>query len=327
MNDKLDILIVDDLPDNLRVLSVFLLEANYQVRKAISGEMALKAVKANLPDLILLDINMPDMSGYEVCKKLKEDPDTCDIPVIFLSALNGVVDKVLAFDVGGVDYIQKPFQPQEVLARVKTHLTIHWQKKQLEEQNIFLRNANQELERLAIIDSLTQIANRRRFDQYLEQQWKVCQREQNSLSLIMGDVDFFKKYNDFYGHPEGDQCLAKIAQAMLYIVKRPRDLVARYGGEEFVIILPNTDLDGAIKIAQNICKKVHSLKIAHSGSEISQYVTLSLGVANVIPKQQLVPELLIKAADKALYHAKKIGRNRVCFTRKIMAITKPNDEI
>ena len=313
MKNKLDILIVDDTPDNLRVLSIFLLEANYQVRKAINGNMALKAVSANLPDLILLDINMPDLTGYQVCKKLKDNPDTCDIPVIFLSALDRLFDKVLAFDVGGVDYIQKPFQPEEVLARVKIHLTISQQKKQLESQNLFLKNANQELQRLAILDPLTQIANRYRFNQYLEQQWKICQIKQKPLCLIMLDVDFFKNYNDCYGHIQGDQCLLKITQAMLCEVKRPSDLVARYGGEEFVVILPNTKLDDGLKIAQRICQKVQSFKIPHQNSETSKYVTISLGVANMIPCDQLKSEFLIKAADQALYNAKKRGKNRVCF--------------
>ncbi|WP_413165787.1 PAS domain S-box protein [Capilliphycus salinus ALCB114379] len=182
------------------------------------------------------------------------------------------------------------------------------ERKQMEEA---LRKANLELERLATLDSLTQVANRRYFQNYLEQEWKRLTREQQPLSLILCDVDYFKRYNDHYGHPAGDDCLIKVARAMQLAVKRPADLIARYGGEEFVIILPNTNLAGAIKVAEEIQEKIHQLGIPHAQSQVSQLVTLSLGVTSLIPGVEKTTAELIEVADTALYRAKKLGRNRI----------------
>lgn len=174
-----------------------------------------------------------------------------------------------------------------------------------------LQKANQELERIATIDGLTQIANRRQFDKCLTQEWKRMRREQTPLSLILCDIDFFKLYNDAYGHQMGDECIRTVAQAIRRSVKRPADLAARYGGEEFAVILPNTNAEGAVLLAENIRKAVQHLKIIHARSPVSGYVSLSLGVASIIPFQEFAPETLIEMADKALYEAKKHGRNRV----------------
>jgi diguanylate cyclase (GGDEF)-like protein len=173
-----------------------------------------------------------------------------------------------------------------------------------------LEKANQELSRLATLDGLTQVPNRRRFDEYLAQEWKRSQREQQTLSLILCDVDFFKLYNDYYGHQSGDHCLQQVAQAMQRAVKRPADLVARYGGEEFVVILPNTEAEGAIIVAQALQNQVASLKILHAKSQVSDYITLSLGVSSMIPLPDTAPKDLIAIADAALYEAKKQGRDR-----------------
>ena len=491
---KADILIVDDTPDNLRLLSNMLMSQGYQVRKAINGKLALKGVQVSQPDLILLDINMPEINGYEVCQQLKSWEITRHIPVIFISALDETLDKIKAFQVGGVDYITKPFQLEEVLARVENQLTIHQLQKELYQQNIKLQleiverqkveeeirflfdttqlisqaidfddalkvtlkqvcqaidwdlgeawipnnktsrleyssgwytkdeslkkfiedsklmtlspsnglpgriwtsrkfewvedistelkpnftrpkialevglktafgipilvnqevltilvfyqkrlmpltprlvdlvhtvatqltslmqlkrteaalvKANHELERLATVDSLTGVANRRLFDEYLGLEWLQMFREQSPLSLILCDVDFFKLYNDTYGHLVGDFCLQQVATTINTCVKRPADLVARYGGEEFAVILPNTDTEGALKVAESIRQKVESLQISHSTSSVSEFVTLSLGVTTVIPNTEINPDILIAITDKALYAAKQRGRNQ-----------------
>ncbi|WP_237395413.1 diguanylate cyclase [Okeania sp. KiyG1] len=171
--------------------------------------------------------------------------------------------------------------------------------------------ANQELERLATIDSLTAVANRREFDQYFRQQWQVLKREQLPLTIIMCDIDYFKSYNDTYGHQTGDYCLRQIAQAIKRSVKRPADLVARYGGEEFAIILPNTVIEGGIHVAERIQQQVRLLEIVHHLSDVSRYVTVSMGVASIVPNQQLSSEVLILAADRGLYKAKKQGKNMI----------------
>ncbi|MBR8838976.1 MAG: diguanylate cyclase [Stigonema ocellatum SAG 48.90 = DSM 106950] len=495
-----DILIVDDSPDNLRVLSTMLAEQGYRVRKVINGNLALKVAQIAPPDLILLDILMPEMDGYEVCSLLKANPQTWSIPIIFISALNDISAQIKAFEVGGIDYITKPFQEAEVLARVKSQLTIQnlhlklqqqthslqkqnallqqqiqerqraeaetcfllrtaqaisscddfhsaleitlrqvcqmigwdfgeawipndegtilecgqgwyateaslekfrhasekltfppgigflgqiWLTKQpkwiedvsLEQYQGFLRYdialdvglkaalgvpivlndhvlavlvffkkeklkpvqrlielinafatqlglfqrekieaalkaANLQLERLAAIDSLTGIPNRRKFDAHFHLEWRRMAREQLPLSLILCDIDHFKSYNDTYGHLAGDFCLQQVAQAISRSIKRPADLAARYGGEEFAIILPNTHVDGALQVAEATRNEVQNLKIAHAQSAVHNYVTISAGVVSVVPQNKLDPSSLITVADQALYEAKKQGKNR-----------------
>lgn len=491
---KADILLVDDQQDTLRLLSIMLNSQGYRVTRVVSGAAALKAVKQQRPDLILLDIRMAGMDGYEVCQRLKASDITNDIPVIFLSALNDTLDKVKAFNVGGADYVTKPFEFAEVLARVENQIQICTLQKQLQHKNdelqreiqrrkqfeksllsqaqkeqalnrviqeihksmdldtVFftaiseigkllhldfanimnyspqqhiwlsvaeyrqssdrdshlypsipdegnpitarlkngmmicldnagllkdnihrtlaerstgswlilplqanhqtwgclsllrqqpspwqesevksaealahqlaiaiqqaelyqrLQQANQELERLATLDGLTQVANRRNFDQYLESQWREARREQSQLGIILCDVDHFKKYNDTYGHLAGDDCLKAVAGALKRVIKRPDDLVARYGGEELAIVLPRTDLTGAAHIAEAIRREIYGLQIAHSASPTADVVTLSLGVASFVPQAEQAVQDLINQADKALYRAKESGRNRL----------------
>ena len=332
--DKIDILVVDDKPENLRLLAIMLTAQGYEVRTAISGKLCIKAVNALAPDLILLDINMPEMSGYQVCQNLKNNLATKDIPIIFLSALNEPLDKIKAFKSGGNDYISKPFQLEEVCIRIENQLKINVlqtqlaiQKRELEiknkrlEQEIEFRrqaenkllNINQQLQILATLDSLTQLANRHAFDQFLAKEWSRMRREKNPLGIILCDVDHFKLYNDHFGHQAGDRCLQEVARAINSVVKRPADLVARYGGEEFAVILPNTDSHGMLIVAEMIRQQVEKLKIEHPQSLIANYVTLSLGVACQIPCQDSSPEKLIHIADCALYEAKQRGRNQVFF--------------
>ena len=297
------ILIVDDNPINLSVLSQTLLNTGWQVRVAVDGENALEQVAYELPDLILLDIEMPLLDGFETCKRLKSNPTTEDIPIIFMTALADTTNKVKGLAAGAVDYITKPFQEEELLARVKVHLKLRFLVQELQQ-------ANQKLEHLAHMDGLTGVANRRRFDQYLHQEWRRLAREHEYLSVILCDVDYFKFYNDTYGHQAGDDCLRAVAQAISYAVRRPGDLVARYGGEEFVVILPRTVTSGAIQVAQMLKKEIQNLKIPHQKSAVSQYITVSLGIASQIPDLQSSPKSLVDQADKALYQAKKLGRNQ-----------------
>ncbi|NJO81017.1 MAG: diguanylate cyclase [Cyanobacteria bacterium RM1_2_2] len=317
------ILIVDDQIDNLLVLTSLLNSHGYGVRKARGGKIALQTVQVAPPDLILLDIRMPEISGYEVCAELKANAATQDIPIIFLSALNEIDDRMAAFAVGGADYITKPFHTAEVLARIHCQLTIQHQRRQLVARNQqlqqevqerrriedALRQANLELERLASLDSLTQIPNRRRFDEYLSVEWRLAQREQSCLSLILCDVDCFKAYNDYYGHQAGDNCLQQVAQAIHRTLQCPGDLVARYGGEEFAVVLPHTTVESAIWIAEAIRTAIISLQIVHDRSSASSHLTVSLGVWSRIPEPTQTAEMGLVAADAALYAAKAAGRN------------------
>lgn len=443
--NKGNILIVDDLLENLQLLSESLFKLGYIVRSVTSGKSALKTIKVKPPDVILLDIKMPEMNGYEVCKILKADDNLCSIPVIFISALDDVFDKVTSFKLGAVDYITKPFYIEEVVARLENQLMIQRQRKLLEQENIkrreteevlyqsrallasvlnssldgiaalqavrspetgdikdfrclvvnpviarafqrtreemigklmlrkFLSNiepelfdklvevvetgkslerdfyyesenacwyhfiavklgdgfaitirditarknielalqaANQKLAELANQDGLTHVANRRCFNERLQVEWKRLARENQPLTLILLDVDKFKSYNDFYGHLAGDDCLLKIAKTLQKVIRRPADLVARYGGEEFTILLPNTTLEGGIKIAQTIQQAIHNLAILHAQSNVKEIVTVSLGISSLIPNLEIQPDILIGNADKALYKAKEQGRDR-----------------
>ncbi|WOD38913.1 diguanylate cyclase domain-containing protein [Nodosilinea sp. E11] len=322
---KVNVLLVDDLPENLKILTELLSELGYTVRSAISGRRAIKTAKLKRPDIILLDIKMPEMDGYQVCRSFKSDPDLRNIPILFISALDDAFDKVKAFQSGGVDYITKPFQIEEVVARLETHLTIQKQQRilqieiakrqqtelALQEKNQQLQEANYKLELLANLDGLTQIANRRRFDDYLTLEWQRHQREQNSLALLLIDIDYFKRYNDRHGHQVGDTCLIQVAQAIAKVPQRPTDLVARYGGEEFAVVLSNTFREGALRVAVAIQRAIAALEIPHGDSDISDDITLSIGVASLVPAWGQTPETIIAKADTALYTAKKQGRNQV----------------
>lgn len=333
-----DIFIVDDHPNNLQVLSILLTTEGYRVRKATSGSLALKSIQIEPPDLILLDISMPDLDGYEVCRQLKQNPQTQDIPIIFLSAFSEIHEKVKAFQSGGLDYISKPFHPAEVLVRVQTHLHLRRLQQQLQQQNAQLERevrdrrraeaalaiANEELLQLASTDVLTQVANRRAFDERLRQEWQRLAREQQPLSLILIDIDFFKSYNDTYGHPAGDTCLCQVASMLQVAAKRPADLVARYGGEEFVILLPNTEELGATQVALEIQTGVRSLNLPHSGSLCSHQVTLSMGMACTVPQLDIHFSDLIARADRALYQAKHAGRDRIIGEQRSLSIPHPD---
>jgi diguanylate cyclase (GGDEF)-like protein len=325
--DRGTVLIVDDSPTNVGLLCDCLTSEGFRVLTAQGGESAIETVKHDCPDVILLDIIMPGIDGFETCRRLKTHESTRDIPIIFMTALSQTAVVLKGFELGAVDYITKPTQQEIVLARVTTHLTLQKLKHHLQEQNAKLQQeiqqrqqaeaallkANQELQRLVRIDSLTQLANRRHFDECLSQAWCILRREQLPLSLLLCDVDFFKAYNDRNGHQAGDDCLRVVARSIRRAVKRPADLVARYGGEEFAVILPNTNGEGALRVAQEIRLSLHNQAIAHPQSPIGEYVTLSLGVSSTIPGFNSSFQELVAAADRALYQAKESGRDRAVF--------------
>ncbi len=398
-----DIVLIDDNPHNLHLLINILKDQGYVVRPFTSGKQALSAIEKEKPDLILLDIRMPEMDGYEVCSALKKNDHLKQIPVLFISAMQDTEEKVKALKAGAVDYITKPFQEAEVLARIESQLTILKQRRQLEsilnssqdgiaacealrdengqiiefkwvllnasaekqfgknpkiqaeglfedfvtvvekgqvlDKELFLeqkqiwlhlsavklddglavtfrdtterKNLEIKLAQQAQMDGLTEIANRRFFDQILQKEWQRCLRNGTPLALILCDLDYFKYYNDHFGHLQGDDCLIQVTQALRKVIKRPGDLLARYGGEEFVVLLPETPLQGAYKVAQAMAEAVHQLALPHPESPEHKYVALSLGLAVGIPRAEKTKEQLLNAADKALYQAKDRGRNQI----------------
>ena len=412
---RADIVIVDDKRENLHLLSELLSHAGYRVRPIPNGDLALRAIRKSPPDLVLLDIMMPKVDGYEVCKELKAETLTREIPIIFISGLSDTFDRVKAFTSGGADYITKPFHKEEVLARIENQLTIQRQQRlltsvlessldgiaalqcirnnegkvidfqflvanttaarmvnslpsdivgkqllekfpQLKQEKLFSeclavveegitidreiyhestrgwyhitivklddgialtlrditnrKNIELALERQASIDGLTGVANRRHFDNYLRKEWQQSMNK-TFLSLVLCDVDYFKLYNDHYGHQMGDKCLIQVARTIQQVAKRPQDLVARYGGEEFATILPATNKEGAWRVAEAIRKAILQLQFTHEYSKAHEYVTVSIGVSTAIPTPGSSLEQLVEAADRALYKAKDSGRNQV----------------
>lgn len=298
---KQTILVVDDESANIQALGN-LLKDEYRIRVANSGEKALSLVQDGdqpPPDLILLDIQMPGIDGYEVCRRLKAEPRTSGIAIIFVTARDSANDEEFGLNLGAVDYIAKPFNQAIVRARVNTHMN--------------LKRKTDLLEQYALLDGLTGIANRRHFDDVFEKETRRCLREDQPLSVIMMDIDHFKGFNDHYGHGAGDQCLQRVARALGGALARPADSLYRYGGEEFIALLPGTDADGAHEVAERLRATVEALAITHEYSSAAAVVTLSLGTATQPPQggSEIDREALLKRADEALYAAKVAGRNRV----------------
>ena len=294
--DQARVLIVDDIPANIKTLHGILGDS-YRLHFATDWRKGLELARRLLPDIILLDVMMPELDGYEICRRLKSETGTRDIPVVFITALGSEEDEEKGLAIGGADYIVKPFRPAIVKLRVRNLLQLKLQRDRLEA--------------LTMTDGLTDIANRRRFDQHLEQEWRRCGRMMVPLSAIMMDIDHFKSFNDHYGHSAGDDCLRRIARALENVPNRAGDLVARYGGEEFACLLPGTDAEGAQVLAELMREAVEALGIPHSRSEATNHVSISAGVATVIPGEDSKPEGLMKMADDMLYKAKNAGRNRV----------------
>jgi len=298
-DDRPLILIVDDTPTNIQVLAEAL-RSDYRVKVATSGKAALAIANQpeSRPDLILLDVMMPEMDGYEVCRRLKQAPATQNIPVIFVTAKNDVTDEEQGLRLGAMDYIVKPFHLAIVKARVANHIS--------------LKMKTDLLESLALLDGLTGIPNRRRFDEAMDNEWQRALRNDTPLALIMTDIDYFKAYNDHYGHGAGDLCLKAVAKALADSLGRANDILARYGGEEFVAVLPDTDAEGARLLAERWCSSVAALRLAHQFSNAAEHVTISAGYASIQPAPDQSPRELLEQADKMLYQAKELGRNRVC---------------
>ncbi len=293
------VLVVDDQPVNVRILAAAL-RGQCEVVSAGDGATALATAAADDVDLILLDVVLPDIDGFDVCRRLKADERTRRIPVIFVTSLEEVHDEAMGFDVGGVDYITKPFHAPIVRARVRTHLE--------------LKQARDLLESLAMIDAVTGIANRRRFDELLAQEWNRAVRSGSSLSIGLADLDFFKKLNDAYGHARGDVCLRAVAQALHGVARRTSDLVARYGGEEFGLIVPESDAPAMRALVRNALASVRELGIAHSGSLVANHVTISIGAVTLVPATAGGDSLsTLETADRLLYDAKHMGRNQARF--------------
>jgi diguanylate cyclase (GGDEF)-like protein len=294
---KPKLLVVDDQPINIQVMNQ-IFAADFQVFMATSGAQALAICQNNPPDLVLLDVVMPGMDGFEVCTRLHNDEATRNIPVIFVTAHSDAAQETRGLDVGAVDFISKPVNPAVVRARVRTHLTLKLQ--------------SDVMRKLVFLDGLTGVFNRRYFDQQLLMEMARAVRNQSPLSLIMLDVDFFKRYNDHYGHQAGDDCLRQIAVTLKTGLRRPADLVARYGGEEFGCILPETDFSDAMTIARELEQQVRHQAIAHVDSEAAPVVTISLGVAGRYASTPGDADTLLAAADAQLYKAKNAGRGRAC---------------
>jgi diguanylate cyclase (GGDEF)-like protein len=291
------LLIVDDQPANIQALyQVF--AADYQVFMATSGPQALGLCRDQQPDLVLLDIQMPGMDGFEVCRQIKADAALQDLPVVFVTAHSEPQVETQGLEIGAVDFISKPFNPAVVRARVKTHLTLKLQ--------------GDLLRQMVFIDGLTGVYNRRYFDERLALEFHRAKRNGSMLSLMVVDVDYFKRYNDCYGHLAGDEALRAVAATLRGQLKRPGDLVSRYGGEEFACILPETDLAGALCLAQEMEAAVRAAQIAHARSDVCAQLTVSLGVASWRPQGNRLAEELIVAADQQLYLAKSKGRGRAC---------------
>ena len=288
--------------------------AAYQL---LLGEEGIGGI-AEKVDLILMDIMMPEIDGIEACRTIKINERLKDIPIIIITAKTDREVLKSSFFVGAMDYITKPLDEVELLARVYSALRLKREtdcrksrelellqvKRQLEE-------ANHNLQKMSFVDGLTGIANRRRFDDSLLSEWNFAALAKRPLSLIFLDIDYFKNYNDTYGHLIGDECLKQVALAINNLLKRTRDIFARYGGEEFAAVLPNTDMQGALTVAESIRAEIESLMIPHTSSPVNKYVTISLGVASVIPGEDFAPNTIINDADKALYLAKQEGRNRI----------------
>ncbi|MCK8818028.1 diguanylate cyclase [Natroniella sulfidigena] len=314
------ILIVDDVESIRKLLLHILKEEGYKrLFSAQSAEEAFEILKAEEIDLILMDIMMPDLNGIEVCRIIKNDLGLTDIKVIMVTGKTDTDYLKEAFEAGAMDYIEKPINKVELLARVNSVVELIKKEQELQQTVELLEEANKELERMVSIDGLTQIANRKFFDNTLKKEWGQARRRKSKLALLMLDIDNFKDYNDTYGHQGGDECLKELAKLFERLLFRSGDLVARYGGEEFAIILPETDLKGAKEVANRVREGVEGLQLEHKASKVSDYVTVSVGVAVAEPKSKDGEKDLIEAADRALYKAKDAGRNKVKVASEIIS--------
>jgi diguanylate cyclase (GGDEF)-like protein len=304
---KQKILVVDDSAFSANVLAG-ILQGEYEVAIAKSGEDCLTYVNENEVDLIFLDVVMPRMDGYEVCRRLKADLLTREIPVVFVSASDEVENQTKGLELGAIDYLVHPAPAAVVRAKAKNYLDI--------------KRQHDLLAKFSFKDALTGIFNRRYLMEYLAKKWKAAFYQHTEMAVLFADVDYFKKYNDFYGHLNGDHCLQQIA-SLLDSLMAQGAIAARYGGEEFMVIMPNTQMDKAVDLAMQIQEHLKQLKIKHAYSEAAPYVTMSMGIAAIHPSAVGQEKVLIEMADMALYKAKKSGRNTwKCFEKPNFKLEK-----
>lgn len=288
------VLIIDDEVSNIEIMNA-VLEDDYEVCFATSGEQALGMLHDVMPDLILLDVLMPGLDGFEVCRRIKQEPMLVDIPVIFTTGLGDTEDEMRGLSLGAIDYVTKPIQPAVLRARVNNHVEL----KQLRDQ----------LAQMAVTDALTGLSNRRHLERTLESETRRLARRNEWLSVIMLDIDFFKQFNDHYGHLAGDRAIAMVGAALMRAVKRSSDLCARYGGEEFACVLPGAAPQDARFVAEEIRLQIQSLNIPHAQSQISPFVTISIGIASGRCMPGADGSLWVGEADRQLYRSKGEGRN------------------
>jgi len=325
------IVIVDDSIFSLEMIKAFLGSAGYldvitvqsarEIYQLLDGQSDRGKIDI---DLILMDILMPGINGIEACRNIKKREELVDVPVIMVTAATDKDNLHLAFSAGAMDYIKKPLDKVELLTRINSALRLKHEtarrkarESELLEVTRQLKVANERLRNLSFLDGLTRIANRRHFDQEFLKEFRRAKREKDPLSLIILDIDYFKAFNDTYGHIKGDDCLITVANTLKKALKRPGDFAARYGGEEFAVVLPNTDDTGAAIIAEELRTSIEKVRIQHCNSLCSEYVTASLGVVTRFPSQAATQEDMILAADRALYRSKHEGRNRVSVERLV----------
>jgi len=325
------ILIVDDSNlARIAMSNILRLDGLDDIHLVASGQEALEFL-ADEPevDAILMDVVMPGMDGIAALRQIKGMRTFRDVPVLMVSAGDDEDRIKTAFDAGAIDFVPKPIRRMELCARVRSALRLKNEmdqrkarERELEELNSWLHGTNLQLARQARTDGLTDLANRIAFDDALQSEWGRAAREQRSLAVLLIDVDNFKAYNDHYGHPAGDDCLARVARIVRREARRAGDFVARYGGEEFIVLLPDTDLDGAASVADQIRLAFVREAMPHAASTAAPFVTVSVGVAATVPRPSLGPGPLVENADSALYAAKYAGRNCVV-ARQVLTVAPP----
>lgn len=326
MNEKVDILIVDDKKENHLVMESVLTDKELNLVKALSGEEALKLCLSHSFAVILMDVQMPGMDGFEAASLLRSIEKTKHIPIIFVTAISKEQKSIFkGYEVGAVDYLFKPFDPIILRSKVNIFKEMYLQRrlieKQAEELAVKVEELNrmeeekQFLESISMEDSLTQTYNRRGYERLFNMHWKNCARYHLPLSIILLDMDHFKNYNDHYGHVSGDEVLKDVSNVLMNSLLRSEDFVGRFGGEEFIIILPNTPLDGALLVADRINNELAKLNILHEYNDDFRRVTVSMGITMAMPSQSLSPIQIIDQADELLYKAKNSGRNRYMYKK------------
>jgi diguanylate cyclase (GGDEF)-like protein len=304
------ILVIDDTPANISILNETL-RHDYEVFFATSGAEGLKVAGELIPDLILLDIMMPEMDGFQVCRRLKGDDATARIPIIFVTSMVSQEEEARGLECGAVDYITKPISPPIVAIRVRNHLELTRRSLMLEALSEELSRKNRQLQQLARMDGLTGLANRRYLDETLDAEVRRAKRCDMQLSLILCDIDFFKRYNDHYGHQAGDDALRRIGGLLHRLFQRGSDFPCRYGGEEFAVILPDTDSEQAAHLAEVLRLAMCDEALPHAFSDAAGFVTLSVGVVSAHAAEGRTAQWFIGQADAALYRSKNDGRNLI----------------